>query len=94
MEKFQKNVVFLVLYILLLFLQIWVLITTLALVSVGTWGTLLIRQHFDPVLLLPANTYLRSYLALHKNHFPQVCFSAAGIILKGLFLPIDKGKPR
>ena len=56
----------------LLFLQIWVLITTLALVSVGTWGTLLIRQHFDPVLLLPANTYLRSYLAVHRNHFPQV----------------------
>ena len=59
-------------YSLFLFLQIWVLITTLALVSVGTWGTLLIRQHFDPVLLLPANTYLRSYLAVHRNHFPQV----------------------
>ena len=55
-----------------IFLQIWVLITTLALVSVGTWGTLLIRQHFDPVLLLPANTYLRSYLAVHQDHFPQV----------------------
>ncbi len=45
---------------------------TLALVSVGTWGTFNIRQHFDPILLLPGESYLRQWIDVHDKHFPKV----------------------
>jgi hypothetical protein len=56
----------------LLFFQVVVLVLTIGFISVGTLGTLRIRQHFDPVLLLPADTYLRQWIGVHQRHFPQV----------------------
>ena len=53
-------------------LQIIVISVTLACASLGIWGTLLIRQHFNPVLLLPADSYLRQWIATSEDHFPQV----------------------
>jgi hypothetical protein len=49
-----------------------VLALTLAFMSVGTWGVVLIRQHFDPILLLPTESYLRQWIDVHDKHFPQV----------------------
>ena len=56
-------------------LQIIVVSVTLACASLGIWGTLLIRQHFDPILLLPADSYLRQWIATSEVHFPQVSIS-------------------
>ncbi len=53
-----------------------VLIITLALLGVGTWGTLLIRQEFDPVLFLPGDSYLRRFIDSQKLHYPQNGWSA------------------
>lgn len=51
--------------------KVVVLVLTIGFISVGTLGTLRIRQHFDPVLLLPADTYLRQWIGVHQRHFPQ-----------------------
>ena len=52
--------------------QIFVFLLTLVFAGIGTWGTLSIRQHFDPTLLLPADSYLRQWIVLKGAHFPQV----------------------
>ena len=49
-----------------------VLALTIGFVSVGTLGTLRIRQHFNPTLLLPSDTYLRQWIAARERNFPQV----------------------
>ena len=69
-EHSNKNCQLLI--ILLILLQAIVLFITLAFAAVGTWGTLSIRQHFDPVLLLPADSYLRQWITIKEKHFPQV----------------------
>ena len=51
--------------------QVLVLLLTLVLVLVGTWGSLLIRQEFDPVLFLPAGSYMRDFVELHERQFPK-----------------------
>ena len=57
-----------------LYLQIFIIFSTLCFLSVGAWGALNIRQEFDPVLLLPAESYLRQWIDLHEDHWPQVSF--------------------
>ena len=57
------------------FFQAVVLTLTLTFVAIGTWGTVLIRQHFDPILLLPGESYLRQWINVHDKHFPKVQFS-------------------
>ena len=51
--------------------KVVILVLTIGFVSVGTLGTISIRQHFDPVLLLPANSYLRQWLDVHQHDFPK-----------------------
>eukprot|EP00095_Tigriopus_kingsejongensis_P005354 maker-scaffold34_size539781-snap-gene-1.9 protein:Tk05354 transcript:maker-scaffold34_size539781-snap-gene-1.9-mRNA-1 annotation:"hypothetical protein DAPPUDRAFT_306990" len=52
------------------FTKIVVLGITLGVFGTGIYGTYLIRQEFDPVLLLPAQSYLRQWLAVQEVHFP------------------------
>ena len=51
--------------------KVVVFMLTIGFVSVGTLGTIQIRQHFDPVLLLPADSYLRQWLNIHQRDFPK-----------------------
>ena len=58
------------------FPQILVLLMTLGFLGVGIWGTTLIRQEFDPVLLLPASSYMRQWINKNDQHFPSTGWGA------------------
>ncbi len=51
--------------------QAGVLFVTAACLGVGVWGTLQIRVEFDPILLLPADSYLRQWITINNDHFPR-----------------------
>ena len=51
--------------------RVAVVIFTLALFTVGLWGSVLIQQKFDPKLLLPADSYLRRWLDVHDKMYPR-----------------------
>ena len=53
-------------------MQSFIIFSTLCFLGIGLWGALQIRQEFDPVLLLPADTYLRQWIDLHEEQWPQV----------------------
>ena len=44
--------------------------------SVGIWGSLRIKQKFDPTLLLPSDSYLRDFLDTNNQFFPEKGWSA------------------
>jgi len=48
-----------------------VIVFTLGMLVFGIWGSILIRQKFDPTLLLPSDSYLREFLSVHDKHFPN-----------------------
>lgn len=60
----------------LCFFQALVILLTLGFCGTGIYGTYLIRQEFDPVLLLPAQSYLRQWLAVQGEHFPSAGWDA------------------
>ncbi len=43
---------------------------TLALFGVGVWGTYLMQVEFDPIKLLPSDSYLRRFYDLKDLHYP------------------------
>lgn len=43
-------------------LQALVIVATLVAVGINSWGVKSIRQEFDPVLLLPAKSYMRRWI--------------------------------
>jgi hypothetical protein len=49
---------------------------SLAFLGIGIWGTLSIRQKFDPILLLPSESYMRKFVAAHDADFPDNGWSA------------------
>jgi len=48
-----------------------VIVFTLGILAIGLWGSILIRQKFDPVLLLPSDSYLREWLNVHDELYPD-----------------------
>lgn len=56
--------------------QMLVLFVTAALLSVGVWGTMQIKVHFDPIKLMPKSSYLRRFADQADREFPTVGFSA------------------
>ena len=46
-----------------------VIFTTLGFLAVGVWGSLQMRQKFDPVLLLPSDSYLRQWKTQHDQFY-------------------------
>ena len=48
-----------------------VIVFTLGMLGFGIWGSILIRQKFDPVLLLPSDSYLREWLNVHDELYPD-----------------------
>ena len=45
------------------------IISTLGFFGFGIWGSLLMRQRFDPVLLLPSDSYIRRWKSLHDQFY-------------------------
>jgi len=56
--------------------QILVITMTLVFVGCGIWGSVLIRQKFEPELLLPADSYMRQWKDLHDSSYPENGWSA------------------
>jgi len=56
--------------------QIVIIMLTLSFVGFGTWGSVLIRQKFEPELLLPADSYMRQWKNLHDSSYPNNGWSA------------------
>eukprot|EP00088_Acartia_fossae_P046862 TRINITY_DN5073_c0_g1_i2.p1 TRINITY_DN5073_c0_g1~~TRINITY_DN5073_c0_g1_i2.p1 ORF type:complete len:1105 (-),score=246.34 TRINITY_DN5073_c0_g1_i2:820-4134(-) len=48
-----------------------VIILSVGVVCVAAWGASMIKQKFDPNLLLPLDTYLRRYLEIGEDLFPE-----------------------
>jgi len=53
-----------------------VLAASLAFLAAGIYGCLQIRQKFNPVLFLPADSYLRRFVAAHDAAYPSNGWSA------------------
>jgi len=47
------------------------LVVTFGLFAVGAYGWSLMRMKFDPVLLLPGDTYLRKWVDIHSEYYPE-----------------------
>ena len=56
--------------------QVAIVLLTLTFTSVGIGGSYLIRQKFEPELLLPAESYLRQWKSLHDSWYPENGWSA------------------
>jgi Niemann-Pick C1 protein len=48
-----------------------VLAVTAVFLAIGVWGTAVIRQEFDPILLLPPSSYLRQFADRYAVEFPS-----------------------
>ena len=48
-----------------------VILLTLGLLGFGIWGSILMRMKFDPVLLMPSDSYLRKWVETHNVDFPK-----------------------
>jgi len=48
-----------------------VIVISLGLLGLGVWGSTLIKQKFDPELLLPTDSYLREWIETHDEMFPS-----------------------
>ena len=53
-----------------------ILLIASCLFATGIWGSILIKQKFEPQLLLPSNSYLRKFLSSHNFYFPQQGWTA------------------
>jgi len=47
------------------------LIITLAVFGIGAWGWSQMKMKFDPVLLLPGDSYLRKWVNTHEDFYPE-----------------------
>lgn len=54
------------------FFQAIVILITAFCTAVGLWGTALLRTEFDPIKLLPPNSYLKEFVFAHNRWFPSV----------------------
>ena len=56
--------------------KIIVITFTFGVLGVGIWGSYLMRMKFDPVLLMPAESYLRKWITVHDRDFPNTGWPA------------------
>ena len=40
------------------------------LLGINTWGSVLMRQEFNPLWFIPTSTYLSQYFSVIENHYP------------------------
>ena len=53
-----------------------VLLTTVLLLGLGVWGWTHIRQIFNPSLMMPSDSYLREWIRVHEDNYPQAGWDA------------------
>jgi len=51
--------------------KVLIVILTATLLAFGVWGWTGIKQKFDPVLLLPSESYLREWIRVQQEFYPQ-----------------------
>ena len=56
--------------------KLLVIIVTLSFAGFGIWGAVIIRQKFEPELLLPKDSYMRRWKELHDDSYPENGWSA------------------
>ena len=56
--------------------KLLIIVFTLGMLAIGIWGSILIKQKFDPTLLLPSDSYLREFLSSHDKLYPSNGWSA------------------
>lgn len=51
--------------------QVFVLIVSASLLGVNIWGSILMRQEFNPIWFIPKSTYLSQYFSVIENYYPD-----------------------
>ena len=78
-SNFEVGVIVMKYYARLLSSTIFKVITvilTVSLLAFGVWGWIGIKQKFDPFLLLPSESYLREWIRVQQEYYPDNGWSA------------------
>ena len=51
--------------------KVMTVISTIRFLDFGIWGWVGMRQEFDPMLVLPSDSYLREWLRIHETDYPN-----------------------
>lgn len=51
--------------------QVFILILSAFLLGINTWGSVLMRQEFNPLWFIPTSTYLSQYFSAIESHYPD-----------------------
>jgi len=51
--------------------KVFTMILTVGLLAFGAWGWTGMKQKFDPVLLLPSESYLREWIRVQQEYYPE-----------------------
>lgn len=51
--------------------QVFILILSAFLLGINTWGSVLMRQEFNPLWFIPTSTYLSQYFSVIENQYPE-----------------------
>ncbi|XP_046631548.1 uncharacterized protein LOC124311207 [Daphnia pulicaria] len=51
--------------------KVFILIVSAFLLGVNTWGSVLMRQEFNPLWFIPTSTYLSQYFSTIESHYPD-----------------------
>nr|SVE77193.1 EOG090X0BEK [Daphnia lumholtzi] len=51
--------------------KVFILVLTAFLLGINTWGSVLMRQEFNPLWFIPTSTYLSQYFSVLESHYPD-----------------------
>nr|SVE90710.1 EOG090X0BEK [Daphnia sinensis] len=51
--------------------KIFILVLAAFLLGINTWGSVLMRQEFNPLWFIPTSTYLSQYFSVIESHYPD-----------------------
>nr|SVE79688.1 EOG090X0BEK [Daphnia magna] len=51
--------------------KVFILVLAAFLLGINTWGSVLMRQEFNPLWFIPTSTYLSQYFSVIESHFPD-----------------------
>lgn len=51
--------------------KVFILVLAAFLFGINTWGSVLMRQEFNPLWFIPTSTYLSQYFSVIESHFPD-----------------------
>nr|SVE88835.1 EOG090X0BEK [Daphnia sinensis] len=51
--------------------KVFILVLAAFLLGINTWGSVLMRQEFNPLWFIPTSTYLSQYFSVIESHYPD-----------------------